>query len=217
MTNQKRGSAQLFHKARKKWDPTHGEGRAPGRPGAAKKKEEKEKRGSVGRRGKPGLHERPETNRRLPPAEPPEKRPEARPLGPDGKPLPRPLPGAMPLNPCIPAFQALLKKALAYPSTYEDHLLGQTLVKLRNKSVVIALGRDGGGLQLTVKLPRSGVSAVSKFSWASAASHGLGRKGWVTARFAPADQIPLRMLLGWVEESHLAVTAPPPKAPKPPR
>jgi hypothetical protein len=111
----------------------------------------------------------------------------------------------MPLNPCVAAHQALLNKALGYPDTYEDRVLGQTLVKLKNKSVVIALGREGGGLSLTCKLPRTGAAAAAKFSWANAAGHGLGRKGWVTARFTAQDKLPVRMLIGWVEESYLAV------------
>lgn len=132
-------------------------------------------------------------------AAPVAKKPE-RPKGP---------PGAQRLDACVPAFVALRKRALSFPGTYEDFALGETLVKLKNKNVVVALGRPGGGLTLSCRLPRSGTAAVEKFSFASPASHGLGKAGWVTAKFEPGDDVPLRMLLGWVEESHAAVAPPP--------
>lgn len=234
MTNQKRGSAQLFHKARRKWDPTHGDDHPGGRPGKKKvdggskfqgrpgkpdgrqgKQGGRPIRGATGRRQKPGLHERPETNVLVveEPVRPKRPEPERDERG-NIIPKPRGLPGAQRLNQCIPAFFALVKKALTYPTAYEDHALGQTLVKLKNKSVVIGLGREGGGLQITAKLPKTGVSVISKFSWAEGAGHGLARKGWITAKFGPADEVPLRMLIGWVDESYQASASAPEKAGK---
>ncbi len=225
MTNQKRGAAKLFYTAKKKWSGA-GTGGAKERDGVPEGKGGSRK--STGRRGRGERVSRGDRSggsraEQARPArgdrtrEPRQERPGAireesaargraqskeQPVAPRG---PRPLPGAMPLNPCVAAHQALLNKALAYPDTYEDRALGQTLVKLKNKNVVIALGREGGGLSLTCKLPRTGAAAAAKFSWASAAGHGLGRKGWVTARFTAQDKLPVRMLIGWVEESYLAV------------
>jgi len=128
-------------------------------------------------------------------------------------PAPRLPPGARPLNSCVPAFQALRAQALKYPNSYEDHADGLTLVKLRNKNVIVALGREGGGLTVACKLPRTGLKVISTFSWATPAGYGMGRKGWVQARFSAGDKLPLRMLLGWLEESHQAAAA---KVPPPP-
>ena len=155
------------------------------------------------------MHERPETNQLV--VEEPVRKKRAEPERDEhGNVIPKPrvLPGAQRLNQCIPAFHALVKKALALPTAYEDHALGQTLIKLKNKSVVIGLGREGAGLQVTAKLPKTGVAVVSKFSWAEGAGHGLARKGWVTAKFGPADEVPLRLLLGWIDESHQASATP---------
>ena len=200
MTNQKRGSGERYAAVRSKWRP------APRK--AKPKRDEAEAvtddgktgrrgRGAVGRgRGAParGLRGRgaagwgsaePTSEPESPP------RPE-RPKGP---------PGAQPINQCVAAFQALKLKALGYPGAYEDHAEGRTLVKLKNKKVILALGREGGGLTITCRLVRSGARAVSTFSFASAAASGLGKRGWVTGRFERDAEVPTRMLLGWVEES----------------
>ncbi len=175
MTNQRRGSAKLFQASRNSRSPE----------GARKGKQ-------IGR-AKPRNHQ--PTKKRPEPGDQASRKPERQ----------KGLPGAQRLDPCVPAFQALRKRALAFPGTYEDYALGETLVKLKNKNVIVALGRAGGGLSISCRLPRSGVSAVAKFSFASLASHGLGKAGWVTAKFQPGDEVPLRMLLGWVDESHAAV------------
>ena len=36
-------------------------------------------------------------------------------------------------------------------------------------------------------------------------AYGLGRSGWVTARFQRSDKIPLVLLRTWIEESYQAV------------
>jgi hypothetical protein len=41
--------------------------------------------------------------------------------------------------------------------------------------------------------------------FASPTGYGLGKSGWVTARFAAKDKPPLEMLRKWIEESYRAV------------
>jgi hypothetical protein len=118
------------------------------------------------------------------------------------------LPGAQPLDECLVAYRSLLAKALAHPNTYQQPLDGLTLVKLKNKSLFASLGRPEGGLVLSCKVPRSGPSALAKFSWASPAGRTPEAEGWVVARFARGESVPLRMLLGWIDESHAAVAPP---------
>ena len=66
------------------------------------------------------------------------------------------------------------------------------------------LGRGGGGLSLSVKLPVSGILALG-LPFASPTAYGLGKSGWVTARFGPKDKPPVDMLRRWVDESYRAV------------
>lgn len=71
------------------------------------------------------------------------------------------------------------------------------------------MSTDGEAFSLTCKLPDSGVAALM-FPFASAAAYGLGKSGWVNAKFddgvtPPADLLPV--FREWIEESFRA-TAP---------
>jgi predicted DNA-binding protein (MmcQ/YjbR family) len=71
------------------------------------------------------------------------------------------------------------------------------------------MSTDGEAFSLTCKLPNSGVAALM-FPFASAAAYGLGKSGWVNAKFddgvtPPADVLPV--FREWIEESYRA-TAP---------
>lgn len=71
------------------------------------------------------------------------------------------------------------------------------------------MSTDGEAFSLTCKLPDSGVAALM-FPFASAAAYGLGKSGWVNAKFdegvtPPADVLPV--FKEWIEESYRA-TAP---------
>jgi hypothetical protein len=65
-------------------------------------------------------------------------------------------------------------------------------------------GGPGGGFGLSVKLPSSGMVALS-LSFARPTGYGLGRAGWVSAEFGPKEDIPLPMLRDWIAESYRAV------------
>lgn len=71
------------------------------------------------------------------------------------------------------------------------------------------LSTAGEPFSITCKLPQSGVAALM-FPFASPAAYGLGKSGWVNARFdagvvPPAEA--LQMFQEWIEESYRA-TAP---------
>ena len=100
--------------------------------------------------------------------------------------------------------EALLRKfALAYPSAWEDHPWGETVVKVKKK-VFLFLGRADGGLSLSVKLPESATIALS-LPFAEPTGYGLGKSGWVTARFAAGAKPPIEVLERWIDESYRAV------------
>ena len=73
------------------------------------------------------------------------------------------------------------------------------------KKVFVFLGMpDGDELGLSVKLPESGPMALL-LPFAQPTGYGLGKAGWVSARFGPSDDPPLGMLREWIDESYRAV------------
>jgi hypothetical protein len=71
------------------------------------------------------------------------------------------------------------------------------------------MSTDGEPFSITCKLPNSGVAALM-FPFASAAAYGLGKSGWINARFeqgvTPPAEI-LQVFKAWIDESYRA-TAP---------
>jgi hypothetical protein len=57
---------------------------------------------------------------------------------------------------------------------------------------------------MSAKLPNSSAVAVS-LPFASPTEYGLGRSGWVTARFAVKAKVPVDLLSEWIEESYRAI------------
>jgi predicted DNA-binding protein (MmcQ/YjbR family) len=102
-----------------------------------------------------------------------------------------------------PALAALREHALTYPETREDHPWGELVVKVREK-VFVFLGRPEEGLSLSVKLPTSAPFAFD-LPYCEPTGYGLGKAGWVTARFKPREAVPVEMLKRWIDESYRAV------------
>lgn len=101
------------------------------------------------------------------------------------------------------AEAALRTHALSYPDAREDFPWGERVVKVRGK-VFLFLGQADGGLGLSVKLPGSASFALG-LPFASPTAYGLGKSGWVTARFASRERPPLELLRRWIDESYRAV------------
>jgi predicted DNA-binding protein (MmcQ/YjbR family) len=100
--------------------------------------------------------------------------------------------------------EAVLRRfALSYPEAREDFPWGERVVKVRNK-VFVFLGCPDDGLHMSVKLPRSGVLALT-LPFTSPTGYGLARGGWVTARFGARDKPPVDVLRAWIDESYRAV------------
>jgi predicted DNA-binding protein (MmcQ/YjbR family) len=102
-----------------------------------------------------------------------------------------------------PAEAALRKHALSYPEAHEDFPWGERVVKVKGK-VFLFLGKHERTLGLSVKLPGSASFALG-LPFASPTAYGLGKSGWVTARFAPRERPPVDMLKQWIDESYRAV------------
>ena len=95
--------------------------------------------------------------------------------------------------------------ALAYPETTEHFPWGHRALKIRNKAFVfLALDLDARTLRMSVKLPQTS-SAALMLPFASPTGYGLGKSGWVTARFEGNDKIPTALLEEWIDESFRAI------------
>ena len=85
--------------------------------------------------------------------------------------------------------------------------MGERVVKV-NKKMFIFMGMatdDGsGGFGFSVKLPDSGERALT-LPYAKPTGYGLGKSGWVSFNFAPADEPDLAVLLAYVDENWRAV------------
>ena len=102
------------------------------------------------------------------------------------------------------AAQELREAAVAYPGAYEESPWGELAVKVKNK-IFVFLGRgESKTFGLSVKLPSSCGLALA-FPWASPTHYGLGKSGWVTAHFEADDEIPIGLLVEWIDESYRAI------------
>jgi predicted DNA-binding protein (MmcQ/YjbR family) len=77
---------------------------------------------------------------------------------------------------------------LGYPEAYEDHPWGDTVFKVKGK-VFVFMGRTDGSFGISTKLPISGAVALM-LPFAEPTGYGLGKSGWVSARFGPKDDVP---------------------------
>ena len=98
---------------------------------------------------------------------------------------------------------ALRAYALGFPETWEDFPWGERVIKV-GKKVFLFLGHSDGTLSLSVKLPESQTVALM-LRFTEPTGYGLGRGGWVTARFAAREKPPEDLLREWIEESYRAV------------
>ena len=101
------------------------------------------------------------------------------------------------------AGAALREFALAYPEASEEFPWDHYAFKVRKKTFVF-LSSEDEGLSLSVKLPLSSVAALS-LPFAEPTGYGLGRSGWVTARFSDANEAPVELLSQWIDESYRAI------------
>ncbi|MEP7052983.1 MAG: MmcQ/YjbR family DNA-binding protein [Pseudomonadota bacterium] len=94
--------------------------------------------------------------------------------------------------------------ALSLPETSEALPWGERVVKV-NKKVFLFMGRDmDPTLGLGLKLSASHAAALSEPS-VTRMGYGLGKSGWVSAKFDGPAHPPFAQLRAWVCESYCAV------------
>jgi len=101
------------------------------------------------------------------------------------------------------AEEKLRQFALAYPEAVEEFPWGERAVKVRKKVFLFMTANDTG-LHLSTKLPESAPFALSH-PFASPTGYGLGKSGWVSARFEPKERPPVDLLYEWIDESYRAI------------
>jgi predicted DNA-binding protein (MmcQ/YjbR family) len=105
----------------------------------------------------------------------------------------------------LAAETALRDYALTLPGAVDANPWGHRVAKV-GKKIFVTFGNDEGGFSMSVKLPRS-VELALALPFASPTGYGLGKSGWVTARFEAGDAPPLDMMRAWIEESYRAIAS----------
>ena len=95
------------------------------------------------------------------------------------------------------AEAAIAQLAQAFPGVTEEHPWGHRAFKVRGKTFLF-LGADASGVSFSLKLPASGIAALA-LDFTEPTHYGLGKSGWVTARFARERDVPLPLVREWLE------------------
>lgn len=97
-------------------------------------------------------------------------------------------------------------QALKHPEAWADEPWpGDHVVKV-GKKIFAFLGGEGSDVSLGVKLPRSLLFARAQ-PFVTKMGYGMDKSGWVIARFGKSEEIPLPLLLTWIDESYETVAA----------
>lgn len=113
--------------------------------------------------------------------------------------------GRRPTNPDEAALRDL---GLSFPETVEEFPWGHRTLKVKGKAFVfMGTGAEGGASHedffISCKLPESAPIALT-LPGVEPTGYGLGKAGWVSARFRPG-KAPLDMLMDWLRESYCAI------------
>ncbi len=92
--------------------------------------------------------------------------------------------------------------ALAYPESHEDFPWDHRAIKVRKK-IFVSMGSEEE-LSMSVKLPESHMEALT-MPFTEPTHYGMGKYGWVTARFGLRKKPPMELLKDWIDESYRAV------------
>lgn len=105
---------------------------------------------------------------------------------------------------------ALAEHALAKDGVEETAPWGHRAFRVRKKNFLF-MTSTGEGLSLSLKLGPSHADAMEK-TFVEPTGYGLGKSGWVSARFGPREAAPLPLLRAWIDESYALFTAKTPRS-----
>ena len=106
-------------------------------------------------------------------------------------------------SPLKRAETSLRGYALGFPEAVEEFPWGERVIKVGGK-IFVFLGEIEQRLRVGMKLPVSAEMALT-LPFTEPTGYGLGRAGWVTARFGPGDDVPIDLLEEWIAQSYRAV------------
>ena len=98
---------------------------------------------------------------------------------------------------------ALRDYALGFPEAVEEFPWGERVIKVKGK-VFLFMRASAEEVSFSVKLPHSRFFVLDMPN-TEPTHYGLGKHGWVTARFPGAPKGSLGTYKMWVEESYRAV------------
>ena len=101
------------------------------------------------------------------------------------------------------AETALRRYALTFPDAAEEFPWGERVIKVRDK-IFVFLRVSEGTLRVGMKLPTSFEMALT-LPYTEPTGYGLGRAGWITAKFTPRQKPDVDLLKGWIDQSYRAV------------
>ena len=102
-----------------------------------------------------------------------------------------------------PILRALRERGLRYPGAHLKSPWPGHLDLAVNDKTFAYLSIEGEPLKISCKLPSSSEVALL-LPFCTPTPYGLGKSGWVSARFEDAAQIPVEMLEAWIDESYRA-------------
>ena len=107
-------------------------------------------------------------------------------------------------RPSDAVLKALRKKGLSYPGAeLKSPWPGHKDLAVKGKTFAF-LTVEGEPFRVSCKLPESGNAALM-LPFVEPTGYGLGKSGWVTARFDEGKTPPLDLLAEWIDESYRAV------------
>jgi predicted DNA-binding protein (MmcQ/YjbR family) len=101
------------------------------------------------------------------------------------------------------AWDTLRATALSYPEAWEDHPWGHLVVKVKTK-IFLFMNGEPKGVSISAKLPKSSHDALV-LPFSTPTGYGMGKHGWVSAEFGADADVPIDILLDWLDESYRAI------------
>lgn len=101
------------------------------------------------------------------------------------------------------ALLTLRSFGLAYPGAHTKSPWPGHLDLAVNDKTFAYLSVDGEPLAISCKLPAT-CSIALTLPFTEPTPYGLGKRGWVSAKFADAEDPPVELLKQWIDESYRA-------------
>ncbi len=106
-------------------------------------------------------------------------------------------------NPSNAVLKDLRAYGLAYPGAHTKSPWPGHLDLAVNDKTFAYLNVEGEPFGISCKLPHSAAAALM-LPFVTPTAYGLGKSGWVSAKFPEGKPLPVDMLKSWIDESYRA-------------